>query len=167
MLRSFSHAGTSFLTRLLQNLNCCMQPHSCIKRTSPHSAPRLMPHTTFSIAVGCSTHRLMLARTLPLRSFWWDIASLIQRTVLTGWFLLIDLEQQFIRLLAALVVSLFFLCAAVDSSPGPFATVLRAHIPEYSLGAGSRSSLATHTKENSTTRWRLLGSVSRGSRPIS
>lgn len=49
--------------------------------------------------------------------FWWDIASLIQRTVLTGWFLLIDLEQQFIRLLAALVVSLFFLVAVLACNP--------------------------------------------------
>ena len=42
-------------------------------------------------------------------SFWWEVLSLGQRTTLTGWLLLIDTKLTFLRLLAALVVSVAFL----------------------------------------------------------
>ena len=45
------------------------------------------------------------------RSYWWEVASLMQRTVLTGWLLLIDHEQQLFRLLTALLISILFLIA--------------------------------------------------------
>ncbi|KAL1511659.1 hypothetical protein AB1Y20_004949 [Prymnesium parvum] len=49
--------------------------------------------------------------------FWWEILSLIQRTTLTGWLLLINFELRFIRLLAALVVSISFLIILLALKP--------------------------------------------------
>ncbi|KAL1512046.1 hypothetical protein AB1Y20_005320 [Prymnesium parvum] len=49
--------------------------------------------------------------------FWWEVASLIQRTTLTGWLLLIDSELRFIRLLAGLVVSISFLIVLLALKP--------------------------------------------------
>ena len=41
--------------------------------------------------------------------FWWEVISLCQRTTLTGWLLLIDVENAFLRLVAALMISIAFL----------------------------------------------------------
>jgi len=49
--------------------------------------------------------------------FWWEVASLAQRTILTGWLLLIDSDLKFVRLLAALIVTVFFLVALLVVNP--------------------------------------------------
>ncbi|KAL1514555.1 hypothetical protein AB1Y20_003651 [Prymnesium parvum] len=49
--------------------------------------------------------------------FWWEVASLIQRTTLTGWLLLVDSKLNFIRLLAGVVVSMSFLIALLILRP--------------------------------------------------
>ena len=48
---------------------------------------------------------------------WWEVASLMQRTILTGWLQLIDSELQFIRLVVAHIVSIFFLVAILACHP--------------------------------------------------
>ena len=45
--------------------------------------------------------------------YWWEVVSLLQRTTLTGWLLLVEMDLQFIRLLMALNVSIFFLVAVL------------------------------------------------------
>eukprot|EP00966_Prymnesium_polylepis_P195054 4521676-Prymnesium_polylepis.1 len=52
-----------------------------------------------------------------LPQFWWEVASLIERTVLTGWLLLVNSEVVFLRLLIALLVFLFFLVEMFASDP--------------------------------------------------
>eukprot|EP00966_Prymnesium_polylepis_P332819 7388298-Prymnesium_polylepis.1 len=47
----------------------------------------------------------------------WEIASLVQRTTLTGWLLLIDIDLQFIRLIAALCISVAFLVGLLACQP--------------------------------------------------
>jgi len=49
--------------------------------------------------------------------FYWEIVSLLQRTILTGWLLLIDSNLRFLRIIAALVLSITFLVAVVACSP--------------------------------------------------
>jgi len=49
--------------------------------------------------------------------FWWEVVSLLQRTVLTGWLLLIDDDLQFLRLFAAVVFSNAFLVLLLSCSP--------------------------------------------------
>ncbi|KAL1499616.1 hypothetical protein AB1Y20_011815 [Prymnesium parvum] len=49
--------------------------------------------------------------------FWWEVVSLLQRTTLTGWLLLINDRLQFVRLLAALMVSIAYLVAVLACSP--------------------------------------------------
>jgi hypothetical protein len=50
-------------------------------------------------------------------SFWWEGFALVQRTVLTGWLLLVETRLKFIRLLIALLVSIFFLVALLTAQP--------------------------------------------------
>ena len=52
-----------------------------------------------------------------MRSYWWEVASLLQRTVLTGWLLLLDVKLHFIRLVIALLVSISFLIALLACNP--------------------------------------------------
>jgi hypothetical protein len=49
--------------------------------------------------------------------FWWEIFTLVQRTVLTGWLLLIDSDLPFLRLVSALVVTVFCLAALLLCDP--------------------------------------------------
>jgi len=58
-----------------------------------------------------------LHRDYKASYFWWEIFSLVQRTVLTGWLLLIDTSLPFLRLLSALVISIFFLTALLVCVP--------------------------------------------------
>jgi hypothetical protein len=51
------------------------------------------------------------------RSFWWEIPTLLQCTVLTGWLTLIDADLLFIRLLAALIISNAGLIAVLVCNP--------------------------------------------------
>jgi len=83
-----------------------------------------------SLLIPCREMLLSRASTTPLLRataflhrdykppyYWWEVASLLQRTVLTGWLLLISAEQQFLRLLAALIISIAFLVAILACSP--------------------------------------------------
>eukprot|EP00966_Prymnesium_polylepis_P105879 2451645-Prymnesium_polylepis.2 len=45
--------------------------------------------------------------------YWWEVFALLQRTVLTGWLLLIHNDLRFLRLVAALLVSVAFLVAVL------------------------------------------------------
>ena len=63
----------------------------------------------------CAT--AFLHRDYKAPFFWWEVASLLQRTTLTGWLLLFGSDLQFIRLLAALVVSVAFLVALLICYP--------------------------------------------------
>jgi len=58
-----------------------------------------------------------LHRDYKAAYYWWEIASLVQRTTLTGWLLLIDIELQFIRLIAALCISVAFLVGLLACVP--------------------------------------------------
>eukprot|EP00966_Prymnesium_polylepis_P171924 3975829-Prymnesium_polylepis.1 len=58
-----------------------------------------------------------LHRDFKASYFWWEVFSLVQRTVLTGWLLLIDTSLPFLRLLSALVVCIFFLTALLVCAP--------------------------------------------------
>jgi len=49
--------------------------------------------------------------------YWWEVASLLQRTTLTGWLLLIDPSLPFIRLVAALIVTIAFMVAVLACAP--------------------------------------------------
>ena len=49
--------------------------------------------------------------------YFWEVLSLVQRTILTGWLLLIDAQLKFVRLIAALVVSVSFLVAILACRP--------------------------------------------------
>ena len=49
--------------------------------------------------------------------FFWEVPELLRRTALTGWVLLIDEQQAFLRLLVALFVSLTSLLAMVSIKP--------------------------------------------------
>ncbi|KAL1525500.1 hypothetical protein AB1Y20_020356 [Prymnesium parvum] len=48
---------------------------------------------------------------------WWEVASLLQRTILTGWLLLIDDAIAFMRLVAALILSIAFLVLLLQCRP--------------------------------------------------
>jgi len=61
--------------------------------------------------------------------FWWEVVSLIQRTTLTGWLLLIDIDLRFIRLLAALILTISFLVILLALKPYKKAF-------DYSMAAG-------------------------------
>lgn len=52
-----------------------------------------------------------------LRSYWWEVLSLIHRTTLTGWLLLFDASQHFMQLLTALIVSLAYLMLLLVCRP--------------------------------------------------
>jgi len=58
-----------------------------------------------------------LHRDFKRGMFWWEIIALIQRTVLTGWLLLIDTDHHFIRLVIAILVVITFLIMLLVSSP--------------------------------------------------
>lgn len=49
--------------------------------------------------------------------FWWEVVALLQRTILTGWLLLVNVDLHFIRIVAALIVSLLFLIALLLCDP--------------------------------------------------
>jgi len=58
-----------------------------------------------------------LHRDYKTEYYWWEVISLMQRTTLTGWLLLLDVQLQFIRLLAALIISIAFLIAILACNP--------------------------------------------------
>ena len=47
----------------------------------------------------------------------WEVAALLQRTILTGWLLLVDSELRFLRLLAGLIVTISFLVLLLVCAP--------------------------------------------------
>ncbi|KAL1503142.1 hypothetical protein AB1Y20_011204 [Prymnesium parvum] len=49
--------------------------------------------------------------------FWWEVVALVQRTTLTGWLLLIDVNLRLIRLFAAVIISLGFLVVLLLCNP--------------------------------------------------
>ena len=49
--------------------------------------------------------------------FLWEVAALLQRTILTGWLLLIPSELKLLRLMIALLLSLCFLIVLLVSQP--------------------------------------------------
>jgi len=49
--------------------------------------------------------------------YWWEVVTLFQRTTLTGWLLLLDVELQFIRIMTALIISISFLIAVLACNP--------------------------------------------------
>ncbi|KAL1499218.1 hypothetical protein AB1Y20_013725 [Prymnesium parvum] len=49
--------------------------------------------------------------------YWWEVVSLMQRTTLTGWLLLVDFNLQFIRILCALIVTIAFSVALLVCQP--------------------------------------------------
>jgi len=58
-----------------------------------------------------------LHRDYKAAYYWWEIASLLQRTMLTGWLLLVDGETPFVRLVAALVITISYLVALLACNP--------------------------------------------------
>lgn len=63
-----------------------------------------------------STSRANLI-TLTFRSYWWEVASLVQRTILLDWLLLIGKKKLFLRLLAGLSISVAYLFALLLCQP--------------------------------------------------
>eukprot|EP00966_Prymnesium_polylepis_P327278 7383159-Prymnesium_polylepis.1 len=63
------------------------------------------------------------------RSFWWEIAALVERTVLTGWLILVDYRYTVLRLLAALMISIAFLTLTLVCRP-------QKHTLDFSMAAG-------------------------------
>jgi hypothetical protein len=51
------------------------------------------------------------------RSFWWEVVSMLQRTTLTGWLLLLDNSLQILRLVSAICISIMFLVAILLCRP--------------------------------------------------
>jgi len=49
--------------------------------------------------------------------YWWEVAALVQRTMLTGWLLLIDEDLKIMRLLSALMLSIGFLILIMSCTP--------------------------------------------------
>jgi len=49
--------------------------------------------------------------------FWWEVVALGQRTILTGWLLLISYDLPFLRLLSALVITIAMLIAILAANP--------------------------------------------------
>ncbi|KAL1498936.1 hypothetical protein AB1Y20_013457 [Prymnesium parvum] len=49
--------------------------------------------------------------------FWWEIGSLVQRTVLTGWLSLVHEDMRALRVISALLVSITFLIALLSIKP--------------------------------------------------
>jgi len=49
--------------------------------------------------------------------YWWEVAALIQRTILTGWLRLVKSELKFLRLLSALIITIGFLVALLVCQP--------------------------------------------------
>ena len=62
-----------------------------------------------------NSHTFMLVRADKPRYFWWEVLALFQRTVLTGWLLLIDMP--FLQLLSALFVTLAYLVLLLSCRP--------------------------------------------------
>ncbi|KAL1524680.1 hypothetical protein AB1Y20_019566 [Prymnesium parvum] len=58
-----------------------------------------------------------LHRDYKIGYFWWEVASLMQRTTLTGWLLLIDDKDGIFRLLAAQLICLSFLVVLLALQP--------------------------------------------------
>jgi len=58
-----------------------------------------------------------LHRDYKAAFYWWEVASLMQRTILTGWLVLVDAEQHLFRLLIALLISILFLVAVLVCNP--------------------------------------------------
>ncbi|KAL3919823.1 MAG: hypothetical protein SGPRY_005489 [Prymnesium sp.] len=56
-------------------------------------------------------------KLLRKENFWWEVLSLLQRTTLTGWLLLLDSKLSFIRLLAAQIVIIAFLVVLLALKP--------------------------------------------------
>lgn len=50
-------------------------------------------------------------------SYWWEVASLFQKTLLTGWLLLIHNDMKFLRLLIALAITVAFLVMMLECQP--------------------------------------------------
>lgn len=61
--------------------------------------------------------------------FWWEIAALVERTVLTGWLILVDYRYKVLRLLAALMISIAFLTLTLVCRP-------QKHTLDFSMAAG-------------------------------
>ena len=88
----------------------------CLVSASPQNLDPAEAPLHYSISTDVIIFRPSHALPRP-HSYWWEIASLAQRTILTGWLLLLDVDLQFLRLLAALVISIAFLIALLSCRP--------------------------------------------------
>lgn len=90
----------------------CMLPHSYTKTTNLNSAsPPLLSRLKVAMRQFVSCVHCNAC------SCWWEVVSLLQRTVLTGWLLLIDNSVPLVRLIIALIIVLSYLVGILVCEP--------------------------------------------------